>query len=91
MDDPISSLDNKVSELILRGIREDEVLKEKTFIFSTNNLGILNHADRIIFIENGKIIYFDTLEKLKKTPEFQEISIPEKNEKVKNFLKKIRK
>lgn len=76
LDDPTSSLDNTVSHQVMKSIKED--WDEKTFIITTNNFGLLSYFDRVIMIDNGKIIHFGTPEEIKKTKEFTQISI--KNE-----------
>lgn len=80
LDDPTSSLDNKVTELILKNILTNDYWSNRTFIISTNNLGILKNFTRIIYIRDGRIIHFDTPERVKDTPEFSEISIQEHEE-----------
>lgn len=77
LDDPTSSLDNTVSEMIFRNITTDQYWNQRTFVFSTNNLGMLKFVDRVIFIENGRILYFDTPEKVKLSPEYRAITIDE--------------
>lgn len=77
MDDPTSSLDNTVSESIMESIKNDDFWNKRTFVMSTNNLGLLKYADRVIFMENGKIVAIDTPEKIIKLKEYSDIALEE--------------
>lgn len=77
LDDPTSSLDNKVSHCIMRTITEEELWKNRTFLISTNNFALLHYFDKVIFIDNGKIIHFATPDEIKASEEFKQISIEE--------------
>lgn len=79
-DDPTSSLDNKVSQAILKNIKEDPHWDGKTVIFSTNNLGLLKYVDRVILVSDGKISQFDSPDVVKSTPEYLEITIGDEEE-----------
>lgn len=89
LDDPTSSLDNTVSEMIFREITSGEHWKEKTIIFSTNNLRMLKFVTKVIFIENGRILYYESPESIKTRQEFLQISLDKetKEKKVKKILK----
>lgn len=75
MDDPTSSLDNTVSEMIMNSIKNDEFWSNRTFIISTNKLGLLKYLDRVIFIQDGEIIAFDTPQKITLLQEYAEIAL----------------
>lgn len=85
MDDPTSSLDNLVTECIMKTIVNDKFWNERTFVISTNNLGTLKYFDRVIFLEEGKVLYFDTPEKIRLTPEFASISLEMEEQDVLNY------
>ena len=61
-------------------IREDDHYKERTFIFSTNNLKLVEFCDKVIFMEKGKIAFFGTPEQLKDTFEYKEMMISAQKE-----------
>lgn len=75
LDDATSSLDNKVSHAILHTIKEEDFWNKKTFLMSTNNFSLLHYFDRVIFVDNGKIIHFGSPEDVRATEEFNQISI----------------
>ena len=56
VDDPFASIDNKVGMEIFNKVF-CEFLKEKTRILITNEMRLLNKADKIIYMEKGKIIF----------------------------------
>ena len=64
LDDPTSSLDNKVTASIMEGIREGEEMKGKTFIISTNNIKMFDYADKIVFMVDGRVDFFGTYEQM---------------------------
>lgn len=78
----MSSLDNRVCEEIMTSVRKDEFWKDRTFVFSTNNLGMLKYADRVIFMSSGEIIHFCSPKEIKSTLEYSQISLKEEKEKI---------
>ena len=71
LDDPTSSLDNKVTEKILDVILTDEKWSRKTYIVSTRKAGILQRFDRVIFMEDGAIKFFGEPSELKRSPVYR--------------------
>ena len=55
-DDPISALDAHVGQKIIKKCIEEK-LKNKTRILVTHSLNSVSSCDRIIYMENGKIIW----------------------------------
>ena len=55
-DEPTGNLDSKASEDIVNLLREANKKYEQTIIMVTHNLDIAKQADRIIQIEDGKIV-----------------------------------
>ncbi|KAG5518290.1 hypothetical protein PMAC_003086 [Pneumocystis sp. 'macacae'] len=68
LDDSLSSVDSNVSKCIFEKCIRN-FLKDKTVIFVTHHLNILNKADKIVYLENGKIMeigkYSDLIDKQK--------------------------
>ena len=83
LDDPTSSLDNKVTADILEIITKHRKWKEKTFIISTKKLSVLDYMDDAIFLRNGSVLYSGGKEGLKSLPDFQELKILQKENQVK--------
>jgi len=54
MDEPTSAMDSANEAMMKETIRE--AIKEKTFILNTHRTTLLDLVDRVIVIENGKII-----------------------------------
>lgn len=53
-DDTFSALDNRTSEKLIENIRE--ISKEKTCIIISNKISDVKHSDKIIVLDNGRII-----------------------------------
>ena len=70
LDDPTSSLDNKVTADIMRAITE-KPWDERTFVLSTNNTKLLDFVDRVIFMDRGQISFNGTPEEFRNNPSFQ--------------------
>ena len=49
-DDPFSSVDLILEDQILSSMKEDELLSNKTFIFSSHRLSTIRNCDEILFI-----------------------------------------
>ena len=84
LDDPTSSLDNKVTSKIMEIIKTEEFWSEKTFILSTNNPRLLDSCKRVIFIENGVITYNGDTEGFKNMHQYQEMILQQEQEEKKN-------
>ena len=55
-DEPTGNLDSKASEEIIKVLKESNKKYNQTIIMITHNLEIAKEADRIIKIEDGKIV-----------------------------------
>ena len=86
LDDPTSSLDNKVTSNIIRRIYHHPKWSQKTYIISTRKISVLKKMDKVIFMEDGKITFFGPFEQLKDKKEFQEYA-QEQEESQENFSK----
>lgn len=53
-DDTFSALDNRTSEKLIENIRE--ISKEKTCIIISNKISDIKHSDKIIVLDNGRIV-----------------------------------
>ena len=56
-DEPTANLDHKTGEEILRLMREINRRSGTTFVFSTHDRKVIDAADRLIGIEDGKLRY----------------------------------
>ena len=62
LDKPTAALDAKSeNEIYQHFLRENE---DKTIIFVTHRLSAVKYADKILFLQNGRVLGFDTHEKL---------------------------
>lgn len=61
-DDTFSALDNRTSEKLIKNIRE--ISKEKTCIIISNKISDVKQSDKIIVLDNGKIVERGTHEEL---------------------------
>ena len=57
LDDPTSSLDNIVTDKIMKIIRHSPHWESKTFVIGTNNDKLVEYADRVIHIERGTVLF----------------------------------
>jgi ATP-binding cassette subfamily B protein len=62
LDDPISQVDTRTGDEIIHAIRSSS--GRKTIIMASHRLGALTFADRIISLENGRIVESGTHEEL---------------------------
>lgn len=53
-DDPLSAVDSHVSKHLFTRVIQ-EFLKKKTLVMATNQLQYLPYADKVVFLQNGKI------------------------------------
>ena len=72
LDDPTSSLDNKVTSNILTTISTHPKWSKNTYIILTRKLSALRKFDRVIFMQKGAIRFFGTYSDLKLDLEFQQ-------------------
>jgi ABC-type transport system involved in cytochrome bd biosynthesis fused ATPase/permease subunit len=72
LDDPFSALDSQVKNEIFEKVINGE-LKDKTRLLVTHATEYLSHADKIVVMDRGKIIYFGTYEELKENSHYSEI------------------
>ena len=57
LDDPLSSVDNEVADLIFNNIfSKSGILGEKTRILVTSNVNYLQYVDEIVVLKGGEII-----------------------------------
>ena len=82
MDDPTSSLDNKVTQRILDNIKDMPWL-EKTFIFSTNDPGLLDQADQVVYLQEGLVTYIGAVDDIKEVSDLAKKIEEFKSEKAK--------
>ena len=62
LDEPTAALDAKSeNEIYQHFLRENE---DKTIIFVTHRLSAVKYADKILFLQNGRVLGFDAREKL---------------------------
>ena len=53
LDDALSSVDTETEELILEGLKSSQ--QKKTSIIIAHRISTMQHADKIIVLEEGKI------------------------------------
>lgn len=73
-DDPLSALDASVSSFLMERTIKDE-LKDKTRVIVTHAVHFLRHADAVIYLENGKIVFNGTFEQLKASRYAKEMNV----------------
>ena len=64
MDDPISAVDAIVKRKIMKNVIHG-YLKDKTRVLVTHAIDILNEADKIILLDQGRIVAQGTFDELK--------------------------
>ncbi len=66
LDDPLSALDMHVGKHVFERLLSSEtgLLREKTRVLVTNNLGFLHRTDRIYVLRSGRIVEEGTFEEL---------------------------
>ena len=83
LDDPTSSLDNKVTAYILDLIMNHPKWSQKTYVIATRKMQILDQFDRVIYMENGSIKLFAPYSELREFPEFRIYEKDQKLQKIK--------
>lgn len=72
-DDPLSSLDfNVASKIMRKTIRHD--LRETTRVIVTHSIQFIFHADRIVYMDKGEILFDGTYRNFKDTSWCQELA-----------------
>ena len=99
IDDPFASIDNKVGTQIFKDVFCN-YLKNKTRILITNEMTGLSYADKIIYLEKGKIIFcgkykefnerfgIKNLNNKNKINDEEENKYNEEEKKVRHFMRK---
>ena len=72
MDDPLSALDANVKKKIFKDVFKWK-FKGKTIVLVTHAIDFLEHVDRIIIMEKGRIIHDGTYNDLLHTPQMKHI------------------
>ena len=83
LDDPLNALDVNVGLNIINNCLVG-YLKGKTILMATNELQYLSYADKVLFMEDGKIKWIGKYEDLEKEKFFKEFSYKIKNIKNEN-------
>jgi putative ABC transport system ATP-binding protein len=60
-DEPTANLDSKTSMQIIDLMQHLNRDKGVTFLFSTHDLRVMQHAKRVVFIADGKIVDHDPM------------------------------
>ena len=83
LDDPLSSLDNKVANQIMRSLFKDKtgLWVEKTFLMVTSNLGVLSFFDRVLILDKGELAFDGGFEALKANKLFKELQAEDAEQK----------
>ena len=69
LDDPLSAVDAHVGKHIVDNLLGPKgMLRRKTRVLVTHSVGVLPKADRILFLENGKVKEEGTYEELMQSP-----------------------
>jgi ABC-type multidrug transport system fused ATPase/permease subunit len=74
LDDPISALDAHVGQNIMKKCILN-YMENKTRILVTHALQYLSYADRIIYMDNGEIVWEGTYQEIIKKPFFEEFAL----------------
>ena len=64
LDDPTSSLDNNTIKRIMGNLKSAPEFLEKTFVFTTNDTNLLKFADKLLFVQDGMIMFQGTYSNL---------------------------
>jgi putative ABC transport system ATP-binding protein len=67
-DEPTANLDSATGMTIIDLMRELNETESTTFLFSTHDHRVMDHADRIVRIEDGRIVDFGTPKGQPNTP-----------------------
>lgn len=81
LDDSASALDLATDAALRRALRQD--VKESTVLMISQRISTVADADRILVLDDGRIVGFDTHQKLLETcPVYREIAISQGSEEV---------
>ena len=61
LDEPTSGMDVKTESIVIEGMKR--LCEEKTMVIITHKIALVSLCKRVIVIEQGKIIWDDTIEK----------------------------
>ena len=86
-DDPLSALDSHVGEAIFKGLIK-EYLKNKTVLVVTHALQYIPMMKKIIFIDDGKIVFYGKPENAMELPFFKKALSKEERKKYSELSKK---
>ena len=86
-DDPLSALDSHVGEAIFKGLIK-EYLKNKTVLVVTHALQYIPMMKKIIFIDDGKIVFYGQPENAMELPFFKKALSKEERKKYSELSKK---
>ena len=65
LDDPTSSLDWKLAQRLAKQITSTEPWIERTFLVTSRDLRLLDHFQRVLFMEKGRIVFDGSTEDYK--------------------------
>ena len=74
LDDPTSSLDNKVTLEIMKHISTVAPWNHRTFVITTSNLRVLDFCNRVIFIDKGRIAFNGPVNEIRQTNLLKKLS-----------------
>ena len=89
-DDPLSALDSHVGEFIFNGLIK-EYLKNKTVLVVTHALQYVPMMSKVIYIDDGKIIFYGKPEDAMELPYFKKALSKEERKKYSEISKKKKK
>ena len=64
----------------MENIKNHEYWSKKTYLIVSNNLKTLNYCDKVIYMHKGRIQFFGTPEKFKKTEQYEGLACIENEE-----------
>ena len=65
LDDSVSAVDTKTERIILNNLKETR--KGKTTILIAHRITTIEHMDKVLFVDDGKVIAFGTHQELCET------------------------
>ncbi len=75
LDDPFSNVDAATEQQILEALHERQVFKNRTTLLATHRLSLARQADRVILMDQGRILATGTHEELLATqPLYQQLN-----------------
>ena len=89
-DDPLSALDSHVGEAIFNGLIKD-FLKNKTVLVVTHALQYIPMMNKVIYIDNGKIVFYGKPEDAMNLPFFKTALTLEERKKYSELSRKKKK